>query len=142
MYYYISKITILVIQGHKTSIFTFFYCYLTVYVLEPFSVCFGEIPAKGQIISKWFLMSSISSKKTNEGIRLYYYDTPCRLVFVRFLEEIEDTKKPFRNYLTFKCQLISKCLFGVFNSLKKRTKTIRLEVTYHSSKVEFFGSFF
>ena len=27
-----------------------------------------------------------------------------------------------------KGQLISKCLFGVFNSSKKRTKTIRLEV--------------
>ena len=26
----------------------------------------------------------ISSKKTNEGIRLYYYDTSNRLVFVRF----------------------------------------------------------
>ena len=31
-----------------------------------------------------------SSKKTNERIRLYYYDTSGRLVFVRFLEEIED----------------------------------------------------
>ena len=34
-------------------------------------------------------------QKTNEGIRLYYYDTSSRLVFVRFLEETEDTKKPF-----------------------------------------------
>ena len=41
--------------------------------------------AKGQLISKGVLMSSISSKKTNEGIRLYYYDTSNRLVFVRFL---------------------------------------------------------
>ena len=41
-------------------------------------------------------------QKTNERIRLYYYDTSGRLVFVRFLEEIEDTKKPFRDYLTFK----------------------------------------
>ena len=40
-------------------------------------------------------------QKTNERIRLYYYDTSSRLVFVRFLEEIEDAKKPFRNYLTF-----------------------------------------
>ena len=40
---------------------------------------------KGQLISKWFLGSSISSKKMNEGIRLYYYDTSGRLVFVRFL---------------------------------------------------------
>ena len=40
-------------------------------------------------------------QKMNEGIRLYCYDTSNRLVFVRFLEEIEDTKKPFRNNLTF-----------------------------------------
>ena len=40
-------------------------------------------------------------KRTNERIRLYYYDNSSRLVFVRFLEEIEDTKKPFQNYLTF-----------------------------------------
>ena len=26
-------------------------------------------------------------QKTNEGIRLYYYNTSSRLVFVRFLEE-------------------------------------------------------
>ena len=32
-------------------------------------------------------------QKTNERIRLYYYDTSSRLVFVLFLEEIEDTKK-------------------------------------------------
>ena len=38
----------------------------------------------------------------NERIPLYYYETSGRLVFVRFLEEIEDTKKPFRDYLTFK----------------------------------------
>ena len=37
----------------------------------------------------------------NEWIRLYYYDASSRLVFVRFLEEIEDTKKTFWNQLTF-----------------------------------------
>ena len=37
--------------------------------------------------------ADVSSKKTNEQIRLYYCDTSGRLVFVRFLEEIEDTKK-------------------------------------------------
>jgi hypothetical protein len=36
-------------------------------------------------------------QKTNEQIRLYYYDTSGRHVFVRFLEEIEDTKKIFWN---------------------------------------------
>ena len=37
-------------------------------------------------------------QKTNKRIRLYYYDTSSRLAFVRFLEEIQDTKKSFRNY--------------------------------------------
>ena len=32
-------------------------------------------------------------QKTNERIRLYYYDTSGRLVFVRFLEEIDDYQK-------------------------------------------------
>ena len=39
-----------------------------------------------------------------------------------------------------KGQLISKCLFGVFNSPKIEQKTIRLE--FQSSKVKFFRSFF
>ena len=37
-------------------------------------------------------------QKTNKRIRLYYYDTSSRLAFDRFLEEIQDTKKSFRNY--------------------------------------------
>ena len=56
---------------------------------------------KGQLISKWFLGSSISSKKTNDWIQLYLYDTLGWLVFVHFLEEIEDIKKTFQNYLSF-----------------------------------------
>ena len=35
-------------------------------------------------------------------------------------------------------QLISKCLFGVFNSPKKGTKTIRLEVPYVGVEMNFF----
>ena len=35
--------------------------------------------------------------KTNKQIQLYYYDTSGWLVFARFLEEIEDTKKTVRN---------------------------------------------
>ena len=46
-------------------------------------------------------------QKTNKQIRLHYYETSGRLVFVRFLEEIEDTKKTFRNYLTFSKQFFS-----------------------------------
>ena len=55
---------------------------------------FYEHMAKGQKKSKWFFQDDVSSKKTNERILLYYYE---QLVFVRFLEEIEDTKKTFRN---------------------------------------------
>ena len=43
-------------------------------------------------------------QKTNERILLYYENSGW-LVFVRFLEEIEDTKKTFRNYLTFRWYL-------------------------------------
>ena len=52
---------------------------------------------KGQLISKANCQAVNSSKKrTNE-----FVFTTMRRVFVRFLEEIEDTKKTFRNYLTF-----------------------------------------
>ena len=37
-----------------------------------------------------------------------------------------------------KGQLITKCLFGVFNSNERK----QFELRYHSSKVEFFRSFF
>ena len=53
---------------------------------------------KGQLISKANCQAVNSSKKrTNE-----FVFTTMRRVFVRFLEEIEDTKKTFRNYLTFR----------------------------------------
>ena len=55
--------------------------------------------------------NDFSSQKSNKQIILYYYETLGRLVFVCFFEAIEDTKKTFRNYLTFreyfgKCDLI------------------------------------
>ena len=51
---------------------------------------------KGQLISKANFQAVNSSKKqTNEFIF-----TSMRRVFVGFLEEIEDFKKAFRNYLT------------------------------------------
>ena len=53
--------------------------------------------AKGQTKSKQFFQADVTSKKMNELILLYYYETSLQLVFVRFLEEIEDTKKTFRN---------------------------------------------
>ena len=49
------------------------------------------------------------NERTNSTLLLYYYETSGRLVFVRFLEEIEDTKKTFRNYLTFRICLLRFC---------------------------------
>ena len=49
---------------------------------------------KGQTNSKWFFQDNVSSKKwTNK----FDFTTTTRLVFVRFLEETEDTKKLFQN---------------------------------------------
>ena len=68
---------------------------------------------KGQLISKANCQAVNSSKKwTNE-----FVFTTMRLVFVRFLEEIKDTKKTFRNYLTFKFfskQTLSKPFYRIF----------------------------
>ena len=51
----------------------------------------------GQLISKAKCQAvNFSKKQTNE-----FVFTTMRRVFVCFLEEIEDTKKTFRNYLTF-----------------------------------------
>ena len=46
----------------------------------------------------------------------------------------EDGPQPKKMNQITKCQSISKCLFGVFNSPKKRTKTIQLEVKQNSYK--------
>ena len=52
---------------------------------------------KGQLISRANCRAVKSSKKrTNEIV-----STSMRRVFVSFLEEIEDSTKTFRNYLTF-----------------------------------------
>ena len=60
-----------------------------------------EEKSKGQLILKANCQAVNSSKKrTNE-----FVFTTMRRVFVRFLEEIEDTKKTFRNYLTFKIKI-------------------------------------
>ena len=68
-------------------------------------------------------------QKTNERIRLYYYDTSSRLVFVRFLEEVKDTKKPFQNYLTFTWPshgLLNKEVHGLAYLFHKGIQNLRL----------------
>ena len=54
-------------------------------------------PTKGQLISKANCQAVNSSKK---GTNKFIFTTRRR-VFDRFLEEIENTKKTFRNDLTF-----------------------------------------
>ena len=56
------------------------------------------IVCKGQIISKCFFLAEDSSKKWKNE---FVFTTMLR-VFIRFLEEIENSKKAFRNYLTFR----------------------------------------
>ena len=57
----------------------------------------AKVNTKGQIILKANCQAMISSKKrTNEFVFASIFR-----VFVRFLEEIEDIKKTFRNELTF-----------------------------------------
>ena len=53
----------------------------------------NSVHTKGQTKLKWFFQDDVSSKKwTNE-----FDFTTMRLVFVHFLEKIEDTKKTFGN---------------------------------------------
>ena len=61
---------------------------------------FKMVDLKVSKFQKDFLVSSIlpkNERKTNEKIRLIYYDTSGRLISVPFSEEFEDTKKTFRN---------------------------------------------
>ena len=57
-------------------------CFIFIYTSGP------ETP-KGQTNSKWFFKADVSSKKRMNKFNF----TTCQLVFVRFLEESEDTKK-------------------------------------------------
>ena len=57
---------------------------------------------KGQIISKRLLVSSYSSKKRMNEFGFLPKTVLKTNLFVRFLEESEDAKKSFQNYLTFR----------------------------------------
>ena len=61
-------------------------------------------------------------------------DVKFNNIFLKFFIQFMFTK------ISVKGQLISKCLFGVFNSPKKRLKTIRLEEVVKSNfLVRFLG---
>ena len=57
---------------------------------------YKAIPTKGQTKSKRFFQPDVSSKNKQTKSTLLL-ETSGRLVFICFLEEIEDTKKTFRN---------------------------------------------
>ena len=59
--------------------------------------------AKGQIISKGFLVSSISYKKQTKE---FDFTTMIPQVDLFLFVLIEDTKKTFRNYLTFNSETL------------------------------------
>ena len=65
---------------------------------------------KGQLISKANCQAVNSSKERKNE----FVSTSMPRVFVHSLEEIEDYKKAFRNYLTFSC--------GLFSSWKLKRK--------------------
>jgi hypothetical protein len=73
---------------------------------------------------KLFFQVDVSYKKTNERILLYYYETSGWLVFVHFLKEIEDTKKTFRNYLTYRKG--KKCAYFIMLQIKALIKKMSL----------------
>ena len=54
-----------------------------------------EIDNVGQSPNDFFKPTFLPNN--GQTIQLYHYETSDRLVFLRFLEEIEDTKKTFRN---------------------------------------------
>ena len=76
---------------HEKSILTFSSIY-------PVKSC----PSKGQIISKQLLASSDSSKQRTNEFMFFCLTVLKTNLFVCFLEESEDAKKFFRNYLTFR----------------------------------------
>ena len=96
----VSLISILSLTAQKVNTSAIFR-HLTqlVHYLVPQSV---HDAAKGQIISKGLFGILGFFQKTNERIRFFSLTVLKTNLFVRFSEESEDTKKSFRNYLTFR----------------------------------------
>ena len=57
--------------------------------------------SKGQLILKWFFGVVDFLQKTNENKSTWGIIEVKSNSFIHFLEEINDPKKPFRNYLNF-----------------------------------------
>ena len=58
-----------------------------------------QVQHKGQLISKYLFGMYISSilPKNEQIIRLYYYGTSSRIVFVRFWGELKTPKRHFES---------------------------------------------
>ena len=65
---------------------------------------------KGQIILKRLLLSLDSSKLRTNEFRFFCRTVLKTNLFICFLEESEDTKKSFRNYLTFSTIYVDTCI--------------------------------
>ena len=72
--------------------------------------------------------SNLGVQILNSKIMVYTYDMQKTGFAIAPCKPASTAPDLKINNLCAKGQLISKCLFGVFNSPKKPTKTIRLEV--------------
>ena len=82
-------------------------------------------PGTTPLNSTALLMKQLTVIAPVKVIKVYHHDGEVSPFeeFFRLVFEAENLTPPIKG------QLILKCLFGVFNSSKKRTKTIRLEVS-------------
>ena len=80
---------------------------------------FEEVCPKGQLTSKCLFGVFNFSQNTNENKLTWGIIVVKSNFFLSFFGRIEDTKKSFWNYLTFKGDLISKCLLLLLKSKKK-----------------------
>ena len=77
-----------------------------------------------------------SKKQTNE-----FVFTSMRRVFVRFLEEIEDSKKAFRNYLTFSAAVLLRCTKVTKNNAHFCVHTLMLMILISNGFVWLYNYF-
>ena len=97
-------------------------------IFHTYSIILKVRKSRNYFLSRRFL------QKMNKWILLYYYETSGWLVFVRILEEIEDTKKTFWNYLTFKAYYSRKRNWWPQKTISKLTDLYCL-LTHNGLKV-------
>ena len=95
--------SVLKVGGKSTTpifaLFSVFACLVWYYcstILLLYYYTYAPLP-KGRLISKWFFGVVDFLQKTNENKSTWGIIVVKLNLFVRFLEEIDDPKKPFRN---------------------------------------------